>query len=81
MGGIQPIPLPARSPNLNAYAERWLRSVKEECLPKLILCGEGSLRCALTDFIDHFHGERNQQGKRASFPGKIDGPTRPPDIA
>ena len=62
-GGIKPIQLPARSPNLNAYAERWVRSVKEECLSKLILFGEASLRRALTEFIDHFHGERNHQGK------------------
>jgi hypothetical protein len=62
-GGIQPIQLPARSPNLNAYAERWVRSVKEECLSKLILFGEVSLRRTLTEFIAHFHGERNHQGK------------------
>src|SRR5205085_10677068 len=62
-GGIKPIQLPARSPNLNAYAERWVRSVKEECLGKLILFGEGSLRRALTEFTDHFHRERNHQGK------------------
>ena len=42
-GGIEPIQLPARSPNLNAYAERWVRSVKQECLSKLILFGEASL--------------------------------------
>src|SRR5215469_5901295 len=53
-GGIKPIQLPARSPNLNAHAERWVRSVKEECLSKLILFGEASLRRALTEFIDHF---------------------------
>ena len=47
----------------NAHAERWVRSVKEECLGKLILFGEGSLRRVLTDFIDHFHCERNHQGK------------------
>ena len=41
-GGIKPIPLPARSPNLNAYAERWVRSAKEECLTKLVLFGEAS---------------------------------------
>ena len=62
-GGIEPIQLPARSPNLNAYAERWVRSVKEECLSKLILFGEGSLRRAVTEFIEHFHAERNHQGK------------------
>jgi transposase len=56
-GGIQPIQLPARSPNLNAFAERWVRSAKQECLSKLILFGEASLRRALTEFIDHFHAE------------------------
>lgn len=45
-GGIKAIQLPARSPNLNAYAERWVRSVKEEFLSKLILFGEGSLQRA-----------------------------------
>ena len=43
-GGIEPMRLPARSPNLNAFAERWVRSAKEECLSKLILFGERSLR-------------------------------------
>jgi putative transposase len=62
-GGIKAIVLPARSPNLNAYAERWVLSAKKECLSKLILFGEGSLRRALREFIDHFHTERNHQGK------------------
>ena len=55
--------LPPRSPNLNAYAERWVRSVKEECLSRLILFGEASLRHALTQYVEHFHHERNHQGK------------------
>ena len=61
--GVQPLMLPARSSNLNAFAERWVRSVKEECLSKLILFGEGSLRRALTEFVEHYHSERNHQGK------------------
>jgi putative transposase len=61
--GIKRVPLPARSPNLNAYAERWVRSVKEECLSRLILFGEASLRHALTQYVAHFHHERNHQGK------------------
>ena len=55
--------LPARSPNLNAYAERWVRSVKEECLSKVILFGERSLRRALKEYVEHYHAERNHQGK------------------
>ena len=46
-----------------AYAERGVRSVKEECLSKVILFGERSLRRALGDYVDHFHAERNHQGK------------------
>jgi putative transposase len=62
-GRVEPLVLPARSPNLNAHAERWVRSVKEECLSKVILFGERSLRRALSDYVDHFHAERNHQGK------------------
>src|SRR4029434_11165048 len=61
--GITRVALPPRSPNLNAYAERWVRSVKEECLSRLILFGEASLQHALTQYVEHFHHERNHQGK------------------
>jgi len=61
--GVTRVPLPPRSPNLNAYAERWVRSVKEECLSRLILFGEASLHHALTQYVEHFHHERNHQGK------------------
>src|SRR4051812_43796113 len=62
-GGVKCIALPARSPNLNAFAERWIRSVKEECLSKLILFGQRALRRATAEFIQHYHSERNHQGK------------------
>jgi putative transposase len=62
-GDIQPLALPPWSPNLNAFAERWVRSVKQECLSKLILFGENSLLNALNEYIAHFHCERNHQGK------------------
>jgi putative transposase len=61
--GNKRVPLTARSPILNAYAERWVRSIKEECLSRLILFGEASLRHALTQYVQHFHHERNHQGK------------------
>jgi putative transposase len=63
-GNVEPIRLPARSPNLNAYAERWVRSVKEECLSKLVLFGERSLERALEQYEVHYHEERNHQGKQ-----------------
>jgi hypothetical protein len=62
-GGIKCLALPARSPNLNSYAERWVRSAKEECLSRLILFGEHSLKRAISNFLEHFHQERNHQGK------------------
>ena len=62
-GNVKCLALPPRSPNLNAFAERWGRSVKQECLSKVILFGEGSLRRALTEFLEHYHAERNHQGK------------------
>src|SRR5262245_46658139 len=62
-GDVEPLVLPAHSPNLNAYAERWVRSVKEECLSKVILFGERSLRRALGEYVEHYHAERNHQGK------------------
>jgi transposase InsO family protein len=74
--GIKRVLLPARSPNLNAHAERWVRSVKEECLSRLILFGEASLRHALTQYVAHFHDERNHQGKGKVllFPAVSQGP-------
>ena len=60
--GIESVKLPPRSPNLNAYAERFVRSIKESCLDRLILFGEGSLRKAVREFVAHYHLERNHQG-------------------
>jgi hypothetical protein len=54
--------LPPRSPNLNAYAERFVRTIKESCLERMILFGEESLRRAIQEFVVHYHRERNHQG-------------------
>ena len=59
---VKTLRLPARSPNLNAYSERWVRSAKEECLSKLILFGERSLRRAIREYVAHYHAARNHQG-------------------
>jgi transposase InsO family protein len=61
--GATRVPLPPRSPNLNAYAERWVRSVQEEGLARLILFGERSVWHALSEFTAHYHQERPHQGK------------------
>ncbi len=54
--------LPPKSPNLNAHVERYMRTMKSECLTKMIFFGEDSLRRALSEFVAHYHGERNHQG-------------------
>ncbi len=54
--------LPARSPDLNAYAERFVLSIKSECLNKLVPLGERHLRLAVSEFVQHDHLERNHQG-------------------
>jgi putative transposase len=53
---------PVRAPNANAYAERFVRSIREECLDRLILLGERRLVRALAEFVAHYHGEPNHQG-------------------
>jgi transposase InsO family protein len=60
--GVKPVKLPPRSPNLNAYAERFVRSIKEECLSKIIPIGERHLRRLIEEFAEHYHLERNHQG-------------------
>ncbi|HWC16440.1 MAG TPA: integrase core domain-containing protein [Terriglobales bacterium] len=60
--GVKAVKLPPQSPNLNAHAERFVRSIKESCLDRIILFGERSLRLAARDFIAHYHTERNHQG-------------------
>lgn len=60
--GIKTVRLPPYSPNLNAYAERWVRSIKEDCLNHLILFGEGSLRRAVSEYVAFYNRERPHQG-------------------
>ena len=60
-GGTEVIRLP-RSPNLNAHAERFVRSIKDECLNRVIFIGQASLRRAIGEFMAHYHEERNHQG-------------------
>ena len=60
--GINSVRLPRRSPNLNAYAERFVRSIKSECLDQMIFFSERSLRYAIQQYVEHYHQERNHQG-------------------
>ena len=60
--GIRPVKTPLQAPNANAYAERFVRSIKEESLNRMIFFGEGHLRHAIDEYIAHYHSERNHQG-------------------
>ena len=60
--GVETVKLPARSPDLNAYAERFVRSIKSECLSRMIPLGENHLRSSVHAFVAHYHLERNHQG-------------------
>jgi transposase InsO family protein len=60
--GTNPVRLPARSPDLNAFAERFVLSIKSECLNKIIPLGENHLRLAIKEYMEHYHTERNHQG-------------------
>ena len=60
--GVRVAQTPFRAPNCNAYAERFVRAIKEECLNKVIPLGERHLRRTMAEFVAHYHGERNHQG-------------------
>ena len=60
--GVKPVRCPVREPNCNAFAERFVCSIKEECLDRMILFGESALRRALKEYATHYHRERNHQG-------------------
>lgn len=60
--GVEPLRLPPRSPNLNAYAERFVGSIRRECLDKVVLLGEQHLRHVVTEYAAHYLTERNHQG-------------------
>jgi putative transposase len=69
--GVNPVRLPPQSPNLTPHIERFMRSIKEECLERLIFFGEHSLRHAIREYLIHYHEERNHQGlgNRILVPG------------
>jgi transposase InsO family protein len=80
--GVRAVRLPPRSPNLNAHLERFLRSLKSECLHRMIFFGEAYLRRATIEFLAHYHGERNHQGldnrlvESSEEIGRVSGPVQ-----
>jgi putative transposase len=61
-GGVRSVRLPSRSPNLNAYAERFVGSIRRECLGRVIPLGERHLRLLVSEYVEHYNLERNHQG-------------------
>jgi putative transposase len=60
--GVRVVQTPRRAPNANAHAERFVRSIKEECLDRIIPFGERHFRRVMAEYVVHYHGERNHQG-------------------
>lgn len=60
--GVEPVRLPPKCPNLNAHQERFMKSIKSECLDRMIFFGENMLRNAVREYVSHYHQERNHQG-------------------
>ncbi len=75
LAGVELLRLPPRSPNLNAYAERFVLSIKSECLRKVIPLGQAHLRTLVREYVEHYHEERNHQGLGNVIPLPIARPT------
>ena len=76
-GGVKIVLCPPRVPQCNAYAERFVRSIKSECLSRLIFLGEEHLRNTISIFIGHYRHRRNHQGIDNKL---IEPPAAPPEM-
>jgi putative transposase len=78
-GGVEVLRLPPSSPNLNAFAERFVLSIRSECLDRIVPLGEAHLRHSVSEFVQHYRLERNHQGlaneliERAPRPANTNG--------
>jgi hypothetical protein len=61
-GGVKCVPIPAQSPNCNPHAERFVKTVRTECLDHFVIFGERHLRHLITEFAGHYLTERHHQG-------------------
>ena len=77
--GVEVVRTPYRSPMANAYAERWVRTARAECLDHLLITGEGHLRRVLTTYVAHYNEARPHQGIDQVCPIPL--PTAPSDGA
>lgn len=70
--GIEIVRTPAQAPNANAFAERWVRSLREECLDHLLICNERHLRQVVTEYVDYFNSRRPHQSLKQNAPLGLD---------
>lgn len=77
-GGIRSLKMPKQSPNLNAYSERFVQTIQNECTDKMIFFGEKHLRHVVSQFVEHYHEERPHQGlgNRRIIPPAHDPPSK-----
>jgi len=61
--GIRVLVIPERAPNANPYAKRFVRSIKDECLDRIVPLGERHFRRVVAEYVEHYHEERNHQGR------------------
>ncbi len=66
--GVHVIHTPFRAPNANAYAERWVRTVREECLDRLFILSAGHLHRVLQEYVDYYNRARPHQGLQQQAP-------------
>ncbi len=72
---------PSQAPRANAYAERWVRSVRRECLDRTLIHGEGHLLASLRTYVTHYNDHRTQQGRHQLPPNKDHPPAALLDLA
>jgi putative transposase len=74
-GGVKSVKIPAQSPNCNPYAERFVKTIKYECLNHFVIFGERHLRHLIKEFVEHYMTERFHQGIGGQLIRKQVGPT------
>ena len=75
--GIEVVKIPPRSPQVNAYAERWVRTVRSEVTDRMLITGPRHLRAVLEEYVAHYNRHRPHRGRNLRPPDSGDGITAP----
>ena len=79
--GIRIVRTPPQAPRANAYAERWVRTARRECLDRTLIYGERHLRATLSEYVAHYNDHRSDQGRNQLPPNTDQAPAAPLDLA